>query len=254
MNRLADLAKANSSFEFPTQFCIAGEMGRSLVCFHNFYDQIFPNTDVPVDLHLCGFDQQGSQVGALTLELRTGQAAQVSTTEVGMTEPGLVAVGALPRFDLQKLAAGKLRVKRRVGTGFYMIWQDRVGHVDTMHEWMAASTEEIGRQTFYMVFHHANGRIARCGMVLMCPILDSSANGQATVTVYTHSGRVLFTAKVPPLRSMGSRVVYLDELFVTFPKILREEATLGVKVETQNLAQPFSFEVQTSGDFHIHHL
>jgi hypothetical protein len=254
MTQLADLLNAQPGFEFPTHFCLAGAMGRSLVCFHNFYDQIFRDADVPVDLHLFGFDAGGSQVGDLQLKVGTGEAVQVPVTELGMTHPGLIALAALPRFDLRRLAQGKLRIKRRVGTGFYIIWQDGKGHIDTMHEWLAVSPQRLPAQTFYVVFDHALGRIARYGLVLMSPVLDRAENGSARLSVYTHAGRTLMTADAPPLPPMGSKLVYLDELFPTFEHSLAAEGVLGVRVDVRNLVEPFSLELQRSGDFHLHHI
>lgn len=255
MMRLEEVLHAWPGFDFPTHFCLAGADGRSLVCFQNFYDQIFRDTDVPVELHLFGFDPAGNQVGSLALRVETGEAVQVpADRELGMKESGLIAVAALPRFDLHRLAQGKLRIKAHVGTGFYMIWQDSAGHVDTMHEWLAASARPLGPQTFYVVLDHAGGRIARYGLVLMSPMLDRRSTATARLALYTRSGRTLDSAGVPPLSGMGSRIVYLDEVFPAFTYLLAEHAVLGVRVESRNLVEPFSLELQRSGDFHIHHI
>jgi hypothetical protein len=255
MMRLEDALQASPGFEFPTHFCLAGAAGQSLVCFQNFYDQIFRDTDVPVELQLFGFDPGGKQVGAFAQRLATGESVQIAADrELGMREPGLIAVAALPRFDLQRLAQGRLRVKPRVGTGFYMIWQDRAGHVDTMHEWLAASPRALRRQTFYVVFDHAAGRIGRYGLVLMSPVLDRAAIATARLALYTRTGRTLATAELPPLGAMGSRIVYLDEVFAPFGELLAQHGVLGVRVEARNLVEPFSLELQRSGDFHIHHI
>lgn len=254
MIRLEELLNAWPGFEFPTHFCLAEPMGRSVVCFQNFYDQIFRDTDVPVDLQLFGFDTAGNQVGALALKVGTGEAVQVPSSELGMREPGLIALAALPRFDLRRLAQGKLRVKRRVGTGFYVIWQDARGHVDTMHEWLSATLGPRASQTFYVVFDHANGQIARHGLVLMNPVLDRRAKATPRLSVYTRAGRTLASIQVLPLSGMASRIVYLDEVFPLFPNLLASEGVLGVRVQSLNLAEPFTLELQRSGDFHIHHI
>jgi hypothetical protein len=252
--RLEDFVKTRPDFEFPTHFCLAGAMGHTSVCFQNFYDQIFRDTDVPVDLHLFGFDGTGSQVGELVMKIGTGEAVQVPCGNLGMQEPGLIAVSALPRFDLHRLAQGKLRVKRRVGTGFYLIWQDAKGHVDTMHEWLGATLGPRARESFYAVFDHADGRIARYGLVLMSPVLDRLAQATPQLSVYTRKNRTLMSSFVPPLLGMASRIVYLDEVFPTFASVLANEGALGVRVQSTNLVEPFTVELQRSGDFHIHHI
>lgn len=254
MQRLEEVLAAWPGFEFPTHFCLTGAMGESLVCFQNFYDQIFRDTDVAVDLHLFGFDPSGNQVGALALRLGTGEAVQVPASELQMTEPGLIAVAALPTFDLHRLAHGRLQVKRRVGTGFYVVWRDSRGHLDTMHEWLAVSAAPISARTFYVVFDHSEGRIGRYGLVLMSPVLDRSTRATARLSLYTRDGRTLASAAAPELSGMGSRIVYLDELFPAFVERLAENGVLGVRVDSRNLVEPFSVELQRSGDFHIHHI
>ena len=255
MTRLEEVLHASPGFEFPTHFCLAGSAGRSWICFQNFYDQIFRDADVPVELQLFGFDSAGNQVGAFARPVATGEAVQIPADEaLGMKEPGLVALAAQPRCDLHRLAQGKVRLKARVGTGFYIIWQDGAGHVDTMHEWLAASARPLRRQTFYVVFDHAAGRIGRYGLVLMSPVLDRASSAEARLGLYTRDGRTLGTVTLPPLGAMGSRIVYLDEVFPAFPGLLAEHAALGVRVAARNLVEPFSLELQRSGDFHLHHI
>lgn len=250
---LAELMAANPGFEFPSQFCLAGSAGSSTVCFHNFYDQVFRDADVPVELHVLGFGPRGEAAGAIRRSVRTGEAVQIQSEELGLAEPGLVVVAALPRFDLARLAEGKLRLKRRIGTGYYMIWQDAHGHVDTMHEWLGVSAQPLGARRFHVVFDHAAGRLGRHGLVLMCPVL---ARGSAACrfTVYTAKGRALASAEAAPLPPMGSRIVELDELFPRFAEWLAAEGALGVRLDGENLVEPFSLERARSGDFHLQHI
>jgi hypothetical protein len=252
-NSLAELMAANAAFEFPSQFCLAGAAGRSTVCFHNFYDQVFRDADVPVDLHVFGFGPQGEAAGAVRRSLGTGEAVQIFSEDLGMAEPGLVAVAALPRFDLARLAAGKIRLKRRIGTGFYMIWQDAGGHVDTMHEWLGVGTQPLGARRYHVVFDHAGGRLARRGLVLMCPTLREGS-GAARLTVYTARGRVLGSSDSEALPPMGSRIVDLDERFPRFAEWLAAEGALGVRLDCTNLVEPLSLERSRSGDFHLQHI
>lgn len=253
MSGLGDFVDRNAAFELPTHFALAGEYGSTLICFHNFYDQVFPGADVPVDLHLFGFDGAGRETGALAVAVRTGDAVQVPAAELRMTEPGLVAAAAVPRFDLRTLAEGKFKLRKRIGTGYYMIWEDGRGHADTMHEWLALSRAPIARRTSYTVFQHAGGRIARCGVVLLSPTLDASAAGQARIAAFGPSGRRLASAELTRIPAMSARLVLLDELLPGFAGFLAAEGAISVKVESANLAEPLSYEQQVSGDFHIQH-
>lgn len=251
---LAELIAAHPDFEFPSQFCLAGAAGRSTLCFHNFYDQIFRDADVPVELHVLGFDAQGQPAGMARRSLATGEAVQIDSDELGLREPGLMVAAALPRFDLARLAEGKLRLKRRIGTGFYMIWQDAEGHVDTMHEWLGVTTQPIGHRRYHVVFDHAGGRLDRYGIVLMCPTLDASVRGEASISVYAASGKTFGSVETPRLNPMGSRIVDLAELFPRFADWLAAEGALGVRLDCRNLVEPFSLERSRSHDFHIQHI
>jgi hypothetical protein len=250
---LAELLAANPGFEFPSQFCLAGSTGRSTVCFHNFYDQIFREAAVPVTLHVLAFGPGGRPAGAVRRVVGTGDCAHVDSEQLGLKEPGLVVAAALPNFDLERLAEGKLRLKRRIGTGFYMIWQDAAGHVDTMHEWLGVSERPLRARRYHVVFDHAAGRLDRHGLVLMCPVLGAGP-GEAMLTVYRAAGGTLGAARVPAVEPMGSRIVELEELFSDFGRWLAAEGALGVRLDCTNLVEPLSIEHSRSGDFHLQHI
>jgi hypothetical protein len=62
------------------------------------------------------------------------------------------------------------------------------------------------------------------------------------------------SGEVQPLSGMASRIVYLDEVFPDFAHLLASEGVLGVRIESMHLVEPFTAELQRSGDFHIHHI
>jgi hypothetical protein len=53
---------------------------------------------------------------------------------------------------------------------------------------------------------------------------------------------------------MGSRIVYLDDPFPSFPEWLAAEGALGVRLDCRNLVEPLSLEHSRSGDFHLQHI
>lgn len=253
LNSLAQLIAAHPGFEFPSQFCLAGSAGHSTVCFHNFYGQVFREADVPVELHVLGFGPQGEAAGALRRSVATGAAVQIESEELGLKEPGLLVAAALPRFDLTRLAKGKMRLKRQIGTGFYIIWHDANGHVDTMHEWLAVSPKPLSQRRFHVVFDHSRGRLERHALVLMRPALGAGA-GESRLTVYTASGRELGSAPGPNVLPMGARIVELHNLFPSFSAWLATEGALGVRLDCANLVEPLSLERSRAGDFHLQHI
>jgi hypothetical protein len=254
MGTLEEFLARNPAFACSTQFCLAGPLGGSVICFHNYYGQIFKGKDVPVDLHLFAFDPEGREASYVAVSLDTGEAVQLAAADLGMTQPGLVAVAAVPRVDLHSLAAGRVRLKKGVGTGFYVIWQDASGHFDTMHEWLPVAAERIPPQTHYAVFDHAGGRISHYGLILMSPIANRARQGHARLAVRTPVGRELAAQSVGPVPAMGSRIVHMEDLFPEFARWIATEGALAVRIESRDMVEPFSLEIHQSGDFHFHHI
>jgi len=254
MLSLADLVQRHTEFAVPTQYCVGGESGDSVVCFHNFYAEIFRNADTPVTLYLCYFDQAGVQRAAIARELESGEAVQIASSEAGFTAPGIVTVAAIPRFDLRALAKDKIKLRGDIGTGFYMIWRDAAGHVDTMHEWMPVRREGTVEGRFYFVLNPPESQIVRNGMVLLNPTLDASSQVEASVRVYTARREILSTALLPPIPPMGSRLIFFDQLFPQYDSWTGEHDALGVELSGKNVIEPLTVDIHRSGDFHFHHI
>ena len=254
MLTLADLVRTHPGFAVPTQYCVGKRFGESMVCFHNFYSEIFRGADTPVTLYLCYFDQAGVQRATQTREIDGGEAVQIAASEAGFTDPGLVTVVAIPRFDLGALAKDKIKLRGDIGTGFYMIWHDAVGHVDTMHEWMPVRRVGIVKGRYYFVLNPPDSRIIRNGLVLMNPTLDPSARVQARVRVYTARRKVLGTAVLPLVPPMGSNLVYFDEVLPQIGSWMQAHGSLGVELHGNNVIEPLTVEIHRSGDFHLHHI
>src|SRR5215213_2476828 len=106
MLTLETLLHEHPGYSLPTQYRV-GAPGSTLICFHNFYDQLFPGEDTPVDLHMLAFDADGSQVEGETLRVATGEAVQYSAELADARGSGLIAAMAVPAFDLVRLNAGK---------------------------------------------------------------------------------------------------------------------------------------------------
>jgi hypothetical protein len=47
----------------------------------------------------------------------------------------------------------------------------------------------------------------------MSPVLERGAGAKPRLSVYTRVGRKLMSGEAQPLSGMGSRIVYLDEVF-----------------------------------------
>lgn len=249
---LLELRAEHPGFNLPCQYRIGEPLGHSLICFQNFYSQVLPNQETPVDLHLCFFAENGTQLEYANIPIPTAGFAQVDAATLGVNEPGLVVVMAVPRFDLAGLSQGRFRLKNRKGTGYYIVWQGHGGQVDTMHEWLDITDTLLPRRSLYAVYSADKGALVRHGIVLINPILGRDSI--PSLTVYTLDKKLLGQVQVDVIPSMGSRMLFLDELFPDFHVWLEMHRHLGVGFHGANLVEPLTVEFHSSGDFHIHHI
>ena len=253
MLTLEDLLREHPGYSLPTQYRV-GAPGTTLLCFHNFYEQLFPGMDTPVDLHVLAFGEDGVQVQGETLRVGTGEAVQYSAAAADARGSGLIAAMAVPAFDLARFNAGKLKLRSELGTGFYVIWKDAAGRLDTMHEWMPVRGGATGASRYFFVFDAARHAIARVGLVLVNPCRASGATAGGELTLYTSGGAALGRAQLPEIAPMGSKLVFLDELFPEVPQWLERHGALGARIDGVNLVEPLTAEFHASGDLHLHHI
>jgi hypothetical protein len=251
---LDELLTKYPSYILSTQYCTPPTLASSRICFHNFYQQIFPDLQTPVHLLLLFFNEKGQQVATFEKYVETADSVQIEAADAGYWGPGLVAVVAVPDFDLVRYSEGRIKLKKTVGTGFYIVWHDKVGHVDTMHEWMPVERGCLPARTHYMVFDQAGGVITRHGIVLVNPIAHKYGMLQANITCYAPDRKTLGRTSLDPVPAMGSRLVFLNDLFAEFEGWLSKHQHVGVKVSGCNLVEPLTVELHRSGDFHIHHI
>jgi hypothetical protein len=249
-----ELMRIHPDLSMPTQFCLAGRYGYSTICFHNYYDRIFQGAKTPVELHLFFFDGNGNQVRSLSEDIDTGAFFQFDSLNTGINECGLVAAMAVPKFDLAKLSQGKLRLRREIGTGFYIIWRDAAGHVDTMHEWASVRRTPLPSSCHYLLFDKSAGGIADVAIIVTNPIDCPGASVVPAVVIYDRHRNKLGDAVLDAVAPMGARVEHLAQIFPKIPDWFDEHGALGIKVFGKNLIEPLTMEIHRSGDFHIHHI
>lgn len=251
---LDELLTQYCGFALSTQYCTPPDFAENRICFQNFYNQVFPSQKTPVHLHLLFFNEAGKQVATIKKRVETGDSIQVDASTVGHVEPGLVAVVALPDFDLVRYSGDSVKLKKIIGTGFYMVWHDRQGHVDTMHEWMPVGRTCLPDRTCYLVFDRAMGAIVRHGLVCVNPIAHVDGVQQPVITIYTANRTTLGQVILDPIPPMGSRMVYMNDIFQEFDVWLMQNERIGVKISGRNLVEPMTIELHRGGDFHIHHI
>ena len=253
MLTLEALMRLAPGYSMPTQYRL-GAPGETVLCFHNFYEQLFPGQDTPVDLHVLAFNEAGAQVHGETLRIATGEAVQYSAADADARGSGLIAAMAVPAFDLAQLNAGRLKLKSEIGTGFYVIWKDAGGRLDTMHEWMPVRTGAAGASRHFFVFDAAHRALARIGLALTNPCCAPGADATGELSLYDRGGNVLGRARLPAVPPMGSRLVFLDEIFPDVGAWLDRHGALGARIDGVNMVEPLTAEFHASGDLHLHHI
>jgi hypothetical protein len=253
MVTLEDVRRAHPEYALPTQYRV-GAPGSTLLCFHNFYEQLFPGEDTPIDLHVLAFAGDGTQVSGETLRVATGEAVQYSASIADAAGSGLVAAMAVPAFDLTRVNAGRLKLRREIGTGFYVIWKDGSGRLDTMHEWMPVRSAPLGESRHSFVFDSSRRALARMGLALMNPCCAPGGQASGTLSLYAQSGEPLGSAALPAIAPMGSRLVELDTLFPAIASWFDRHGALGARIDGVNLVEPLTAEFHASGDLHLHHI
>jgi hypothetical protein len=249
---LAELLREHPNFALPTQYCLGSPSGHTTLCFQNFYQQVFPDRETPVDLYVLTFDAHGKQVAGARVPVGTGEALQYPIDPGAGC--GLVAAMAVPAFDLVEYNAGRLKLKHELGTGFYVLWDDAAGHMDIMHEWMQVRTTPAGASRYYMVFDVAGGALAQAGLVLTNPRYGPGLETRAALSIYTRTRKLLARCAIPPVPPMGSCTVLLDQMFSDAPEWFARHGALGACIEGLNLVEPLTAEFHSSGDIHFHHI
>lgn len=256
MPRTADeLLKRFARYEMPTQFCLVQKGISSIVSFYNYYDQIFPDQKIAVDLYMVFFDGEGREAAMVHKEIPCHGYIQFDAKTVVNDFCGMAGVVAVPKADVDALSAQRLVLRKVISTGYYMTWLDDKGHTDVMHEWAAVSRKpNPNRNKFYVTLDNYSRKID-WGVVLMNHILmkDVSADAHPVLRILDRKGKTLGEKALEPLHGMQTRHVLIREVFPQLQDWFKNDGALGLCVESENLVMPVSTEWHESGDFHFHH-
>lgn len=253
---LTQRLREQPQFEFATQYAPVGKGWNTVIGFFNYFGQVFRQTPTAVKVQAVFFDAQGQERASHEVAVKANDAVQIDARALGVESDGLVAVRAIPEIDIHTLADGKVKLRKHIGTGFYVSWEHDGGFRDVMHEWNAATPEALKPSTQYAGFR-AHADLTAQGLILMCPVLAERSNqgeplSHPCIEVLDARGKTLHTmhAAVP---SMGTTQIELS-MIPAFAQQMREAGQAVVKVSAAQLAGAFTREQHRSGDFHIHHL
>lgn len=254
MSQLRDLIQRHPRFAFSTQYVTLDENWNSVVAFHNYFDEIFPGKQITAELLLVFHNHAGHETLVHTTKVAPSASVQLDCRALGVHASGIVALAAIPEFDLTALSEGRLKIRPQVTTGFYITW-DRGGRWrDTMHEWTDVSLAPPKISTQHVGFAAVYPNI-ECGMILMNTSLSPVEVSTISLTLCDRFGRqAAASVRVPALPPMGSRMMKLSEHFPGFEELLRKHSSLVVGVTSRSHSPPLTAEWHPSGDFHFHHI
>lgn len=257
--KIESFVNANPRFEVATNYYKTSDSFSTVVSFYNYYQEIFPAMETPVVLHFFVFDKNGNQIAYHNEKLDSGAFIQKNIKDICGTksEEGMVGVAAIPSFNLEETAQGKIPLRPKISTGFYMTWFDNQSHVDIMHEWNTVVLNETTEKKSYLSYEYHDGKIKPFVILMNTSIGNSEwASAEPKLELYvSNKGKIniLSSHNLEPIPAMGTRVV---DIFKTLPKgeeLFRTHKTLGLLVSSRNIPLPLTMELHECGDFHIHH-
>jgi len=254
MTHLRNRLQHHPGVAFASQYVQVQGSWNSFISFHNYFDEVFGGEQISSRLELVFHDANGHETYFHEVEVGPGASIVVDCKTAGLKSDGIVAVRAVPQADLQKLAAGRFKIRAQVSTGFYVTWDWDGRFRDTMHEWADVSTS-VGIRNVQHVGFAANSINIEHGVVLMTPSTEKSR--VTSLDLSLHTDRAVCAGKtvsLPSLPAMGSRVVKMSEVFPDFKALLAHYGRLVLSVNSDQAAPPLTAEWHPSGDFHFHHI
>lgn len=254
MSKIQSFLAEHPRYPLSTQYAPVDEGMNCVVGFFNYYDQVFRGSNTAATLHLIFLDKDGNPTAERAIRVPANGSLQFDARAEGITCDGMVAVAAVPEGDIDAINTGRVQVKPRVNTGFYVKWENAGGGRDLMHEWTSVQAAAVARAKHHVGFIKTQCEIEH-GLVLMNPV---AAGGAVSVPslVLRESGQsvALAQVKLDPIPPMGTRVVRLSSVFPDFARRLASVRPLVVDVVAGNLSAPLTAEWHGQGDFHFHHI
>ena len=254
MSKIQTFLAEHPRYPLSTQFAPVGGDMNCVIGFFNYYDQVFRGSETAATLYLIFLDRGGNEIAERAIRIPANGSLQFDAGADGIICDGMVAVAAVPERDIDAINIGRVQVKQRVNTGFYVKWENDSGGCDLMHEWTSVQAAPVALAKHHVGFIKAQYEIEH-GLVLMNPV---AAGGAVSVPllVLRESGQSteLAQATLDAIPPMGTRVVRLSSVFPDFASRLASGRPMVVDVVAENLSAPLTAEWHGQGDFHFHHI
>lgn len=254
MNNIQSFLTKHPRYQFSTQYAPVGREMNSVVGFFNYYDQVFRGSGIGVTLHLIFFDGSGRETAWRAIYVPPNAAVQFDARQEGIECDGMVAVAAVPDCDINAINAGRIQIRARVNTGFYVKWENNRGGRDLMHEWSPVQTVSVDQARHHVGFIRVQPEVEH-GLILMNPVVAKDAESVPRLVI-RESGKssAIAEARLDPIPPMGTQVVRFSTVFPSFASLLSTGVSLVVDVVAENLSAPLTAEWHGQGDFHFHHI
>lgn len=250
---LRNFMKAYPNFALASQYGpVAGNIN-STISFHNYFEQIFPNSQIDVTLNLFYFNFDGVEMGNFSLHVPTNSSIQFDASKENIKSDGLVVIAAVPNKNIHLIKPSAMKIRPQITTGFYIKWEGRNGAIDIMHEWSLLSSSSIVKK-----IHHIgllNKINIKYGLILMNTVLGEKFYSLPKLSLMNSSrSELLGEVTLDKISSMCTKVLILNDIFPDIDYLLDENSSLILDLIGENLAPPLTVEWHAAGDFHIHHL
>lgn len=254
MSIIQTLLSNEPEFEFSTQYAPVEDSINSIICFINYYDQIFKESNTDVSLHLVFFDKNGSETGYKKLDIAANDAVQFNPKLEGIQSDGMVAVAAIPQKNIHEINKGGLQIRNKIGSGFYIRWESDSGGKDLMHEWAAIQQFHLPREVHHIGISKTTHNIEH-GVIIMNPVVDSKAISKPTINLRVSGKKeIIETVSLEPIPPLSTRVIKYSDILTKFNKTLTDEKSLIIDIIGENMSPPLTAEWNRFGDFHFHHI
>ena len=245
--------KAYPQFALTSQYAPIGGNINSIIAFHNYFEQIFPNVKTDVTLNLFYLNSSGIEVENFSLQVPSNSSIQFDASNEGIKSDGLVVIAAVPNKNIQQIKSANMKIKSQITTGFYIRWEGKNETFDTMHEWSLVSLSPSEEK-----IHHIgilNKNYIDYGLILMNTNVDKKYFSNPRLRLMSPKrSEILGEFTLEKIPSMGTSVVALKDIFPDIDYLLKKNSSLVIDLLSSNLAPPLTVEWHAAGDFHIHHL
>jgi hypothetical protein len=229
----------------------------SVLSVYNYYGHAFrdakpPETDSELTVQL--FDEKGTLVANRAWPIETGETLHIRISKVVPGFRGLVAARMTPRGRMPRINRGSAQTPRPIATSYFMLYERQGGFRDLSHELFLArdDADEIAVEWASLIDIDVT---TRPGIVVMNnrPLRAGSefASGVEIVLGRIDGAHLAgpFRIALPP---GGSAVVMIDD---AFPDLALPDSDGGycVIVRGNNIEQPMTLHLLSSGDFNVHH-